>query len=350
MIAGVPSGACGAARRFTARLWENPSGGLFPSRVWIHCQDAPPAVLFHTSSFLFVFFPITLAAYFALGRWSWRAAIASLALASLLFYGTWSPAYLLLIGAAFIDRCRRHGVQVVAGFPASSTIPAITRRPKRASMTKSSTCVAAKACLCSGTRRFMFPKAMFFDTPYHMNDRGADTMTGLVPARLAEVMRCELSLDWSESRQRGCVSRPYRVMMDLARESVPPGVREITGFSWREPWGRWMDGARASLILDRPLKKPFSVEVVVRHAFLEKVAVQATVRVGAEVRSLPLQAGRLILDFEGAPGVDRIEFELPDQRSPREAGIGSEERRTGLGIARVEIRPRIPSHGDVAPR
>jgi len=75
-------------------------------------------MLFHTSFFLFVFLPITLAAYFILGRWSWRAAIASLALASFIFYGTWSPIYVVLIGASItvnylgslaIDRLRRRG-------------------------------------------------------------------------------------------------------------------------------------------------------------------------------------------------------------------------------------------------
>ncbi len=61
-------------------------------------------MLFHTSEFLFVFLPLVFAAFYVLGRFSWRLAIASLAVASLVFYAMWSPKYvLLLLGSVAVN-------------------------------------------------------------------------------------------------------------------------------------------------------------------------------------------------------------------------------------------------------
>jgi len=67
-------------------------------------------MLFNSYPFVFLFLPITLAGFFALGRRSRGLAIAWLALASLFFYGWWNPAYvgLLLASITFnylIARC-----------------------------------------------------------------------------------------------------------------------------------------------------------------------------------------------------------------------------------------------------
>lgn len=59
-------------------------------------------MLFHTPEFLFIFLPVTLAAYFLIGRYSWKAAFGWLAAASLFFYGYWNPKYLLLIAASIL--------------------------------------------------------------------------------------------------------------------------------------------------------------------------------------------------------------------------------------------------------
>jgi D-alanyl-lipoteichoic acid acyltransferase DltB (MBOAT superfamily) len=80
-------------------------------------------MLFNSYPFLLVFLPLTLAGFFALGRVSRPAAAAWLTLASLVFYGWWSPPYvaLLLASIAFnytmgarISRARAHGVPAAA--------------------------------------------------------------------------------------------------------------------------------------------------------------------------------------------------------------------------------------------
>jgi len=67
-------------------------------------------MLFNSYPLVFVFLPITLAAFFALGRWSRGLAIAWLALASLFFCGWWNLAYVALLLASItvnylITRC-----------------------------------------------------------------------------------------------------------------------------------------------------------------------------------------------------------------------------------------------------
>ncbi len=69
-------------------------------------------MLFHTPEFLFLFLPITLYAYFLVGRFSWKAAFAWLALASLFFYGWWNPKYVFLILGSIISNYVGGGVLV----------------------------------------------------------------------------------------------------------------------------------------------------------------------------------------------------------------------------------------------
>src|ERR1700719_1352891 len=67
----------------------------------------PTPMLFNSFEFIFGFFPITVAVFFCLARWSHPAAAAWLALASLFFYGWWNWVYvpLLLASAAFNYAC-----------------------------------------------------------------------------------------------------------------------------------------------------------------------------------------------------------------------------------------------------
>ncbi len=60
-------------------------------------------MLFHSTEFLFVFLPITWLIFFGLVRMGrYRAVVAWLTLASLVFYAWWNPPYLALIGASIV--------------------------------------------------------------------------------------------------------------------------------------------------------------------------------------------------------------------------------------------------------
>jgi len=61
-------------------------------------------MLFNSYEFLFLYFPVTLAAFFAIGRYSRLLAALWLFAASLFFYGWWNPAYVsLLIGSILFN-------------------------------------------------------------------------------------------------------------------------------------------------------------------------------------------------------------------------------------------------------
>ncbi len=59
-------------------------------------------MLFNSLPFLFIFLPVTLLGFFALGRVNRLAAAGFLALASLAFYGWWNPKYLLLLTGSIL--------------------------------------------------------------------------------------------------------------------------------------------------------------------------------------------------------------------------------------------------------
>lgn len=60
-------------------------------------------MLFNTYEFILAFLPISVLAFYLIGKLIGnRAAVASLILASLFFYGWWNPAYLTLIGASIL--------------------------------------------------------------------------------------------------------------------------------------------------------------------------------------------------------------------------------------------------------
>ena len=61
-------------------------------------------MLFNSYAFLFLYFPVVFAAFFAIGRHSRSLAALWLFAASLFFYGWWNPAYVsLLIGSILFN-------------------------------------------------------------------------------------------------------------------------------------------------------------------------------------------------------------------------------------------------------
>jgi D-alanyl-lipoteichoic acid acyltransferase DltB (MBOAT superfamily) len=59
-------------------------------------------MLFNSLPFIFLFLPLVLAGFFLLGRWNRLAAAGWLALASFVFYGWWSPKYVLLLAGSIL--------------------------------------------------------------------------------------------------------------------------------------------------------------------------------------------------------------------------------------------------------
>ena len=63
-------------------------------------MPSPPAMLFNSYPFIFVYFPLVLIGFFLIGKRNARSAAGFLALASLFFYGWWSVKALPLLVAS----------------------------------------------------------------------------------------------------------------------------------------------------------------------------------------------------------------------------------------------------------
>jgi len=242
----------------------------------------------------------------------------------------------------FLQWCRRNGVHVVAGFPAYLDFPGYHVPPEENFYFEAADLYRSQGIPLLGVpQEFLFPKAMFFDTNYHMNDYGANAMTAMVTRRLATIARCEISRDWIGTRRPECASLHQYLVIDLTQDGAPNGTLALSGFSSREAWGRWTDGPAASVRVGRTLDVPFRLDFVIPHVYAEKSPYLVTVRAGSETRSFVAKSGRTSLEFDGSAGNDRIDISIPEQSSPQKAGISGDARRIGLGIARLEMYPRM---------
>jgi len=242
----------------------------------------------------------------------------------------------------FLQWCRRNGVRVVAGFPAYLDFPGYHVPPEENFYFEAANLYRSQGIPLLGVPQdFLFPKAMFFDTNYHMNEYGANAMTAIVTRRLANIARCDISRDWVGARRPECASLHQYLVIDLTQDGAPNGTLALSGFSWREAWGRWTDGPHASVRIDRTLDVPFRLDFVMPHVYAEKSPYLVTVRAGTETRSFVAKSGRTSLEFNGSAGNDRIDISIPEQPSPQGSGISGEARRIGLGIARLEMYPRM---------
>ncbi|MDH4152010.1 MAG: MBOAT family protein [Betaproteobacteria bacterium] len=73
-------------------------------------------MLFNSLPFIFLFLPLVIAGFFVLGRYNRLAAAAWLALASFVFYGWWSPKYVLLLAGSILFNYTAGLAIVRAGF------------------------------------------------------------------------------------------------------------------------------------------------------------------------------------------------------------------------------------------
>jgi hypothetical protein len=191
----------------------------------------------------------------------------------------------------------------------------------------------------------MFPRALFFDTPFHMHDAGAERMT----ATVAEKLRGILAERSPAARLPDAMQLPVAppLVIDMSEPGVPAGVGSLDGFGATESWGRWTDGPHARVVLASPLPRRFRLTVEVRHAFGANATDPTTVRIGDQARSIPFVPG-------GAPATMEFSLRRPDQTivivpshpdSPKALGLGEDSRRLGVGLSLLTIEAIMPSDG-----
>jgi lysophospholipase L1-like esterase len=88
----------------------------------------------------------------------------------------------------FIRWCQNNGIDIIAGYPALMDFPEYHSGVKQAFFQALGNYYHSLGVPTLGEPSdFMFPKAMFFDSDYHMHDEGAAVMTNLVAQRLKPI-------------------------------------------------------------------------------------------------------------------------------------------------------------------
>jgi hypothetical protein len=126
--------------------------------------------------------------------------------------------------------------------------------------------------------------------------------------------------------------------------------RALVGFSERESWGTWTDGDHASFCLQIDASASSDVEIAINlRPFVPTSEVMASVVANgisvAAWRFRPEQHTRthavvccVPADVVAKDGLLWIAFHIKGASSPREAGIGPDDRRLGLGFQSLVLR------------
>ncbi|QNA91162.1 sugar translocase [Massilia sp. Dwa41.01b] len=130
--------------------------------------------------------------------------------------------------------------------------------------------------------------------------------------------------------------------IDFKRPDYPIFVRDIAGLSVPEAWGRWTDASLApALRIDfaAPLPRRFTLVLDAR-PFGPNAGRELIVRMGSHTLRIKLQDGpaeyRQVVDLADE-SVSRIELVPPQPTSPQELGQNGDQRKLGIGIARLAI-------------
>lgn len=92
--------------------------------------------------------------------------------------------------SGFVKWCKMHGVRVIAGYPAAMDFPEYHFGNEAVFFNSLNSFYHSLGVITLGQPfDFFFPKSMFYDTPYHLHDVGAVTMTELMVARLQPLLK-----------------------------------------------------------------------------------------------------------------------------------------------------------------
>jgi hypothetical protein len=132
--------------------------------------------------------------------------------------------------------------------------------------------------------------------------------------------------------------RTFEQGIDFRIAGYPTFLKDETGISDREEWGRWSDGRKVTLTLANPLKGKFKL-VLVGGAFGKNVGRPVPVRIGHLRQKVtfsgPPHPGEIqTLVFALRRPATTIEFTIPRPTTPER-----DNRRVGIGFVQLRIEP-----------
>ncbi|MBH3428771.1 sugar translocase [Pseudomonas alkylphenolica] len=132
--------------------------------------------------------------------------------------------------------------------------------------------------------------------------------------------------------------------INFSRAGWPDFIRDATGFSGNEPWGRWSDqniSSRPSLKLYSPLPQKFTL-VLSAQAFARNANSPVDIVIGNQKHEVSLantpSEVRVKVDLQGETA-DSITFVPAHPISPKKLKMGTDSRKLGIGFISMRIEP-----------
>jgi hypothetical protein len=149
----------------------------------------------------------------------------------------------------------------------------------------------------------------------------------------------KLKLDPSGSIPSGFLNSPS--VIDFSAETLPDFVSELSGFSWRESFGRWTDGDVARLTFKHALPPSLCLSMVMRPSG-SNIDQPIVVVFGGDAQVIvPRTLGFQTYEFtfEGKGPGRLIEVFIPNAISPEYLtnGESTDKRRLGIGVRNITL-------------
>jgi phosphoglycerol transferase len=134
-------------------------------------------------------------------------------------------------------------------------------------------------------------------------------------------------------------STPGVQIVDFSQALRDEGTARDSGLSGPEAFGRWSDAKVVEVELANALPKKLSLELKL-YAFGPNIGEQVTVAIGQQERHFVAPAGldTLKMDFETDGTQKLIRITIPKPTSPKQTGVGADERTLGLAFHELRIR------------
>ena len=125
-----------------------------------------------------------------------------------------------------------------------------------------------------------------------------------------------------------------------AKPNYPSFIKSVAGMSDYEATGRWSDGKKVTFTFAQNLPASFTLNVDLTSTFGPNIGKATQIRVGNwEQQMIAQDGGNSTQSFQvktDSAG-NTIEFVIPEPKSPKELGMGNDERMLGIMFKRLII-------------
>lgn len=132
--------------------------------------------------------------------------------------------------------------------------------------------------------------------------------------------------------------------IDFKKPGYPKFIAEVSGVSYREPWGRWSDahkGGSVKVRFKEPLPKKFTLELIAR-PYGPNMNQSVKVIAGKVERTFvatPAPNNIYRISFDKVKGADTVEIIPPKPTAPKDLNRASlDQRKIGLALEALRVK------------